>query len=371
MKTLEVNLVKLKEAASDQERMIKDLQNEIDQLEKISSSSVLKKVGFEKVLGTLKTITSQVKDEKKAANEMKKCLSKTISLYEKAEKNIIKEGQQTIRSIDPSDPNIVPTDQMLFDEENNTIYYKGDKYILYRPENLDQVTIGPMSEWETVYTDSYTDTEFDWLAAMQGVSLEGPEGSVYPGTRSNAYMIAISSGILGIISGVAAGVSSTKVTVTLQKDKTTGKNRAIIGVSNPKTTEYMDTYDYSRPFSTYRYLQSNGDGAAQLYFNKATAQMYEEYTNKKADATRYKYDLQFTLDERHKGSPYQAYVSIDEGGKYVQTNLKYSGDKTYIVVRDNLGIETGEKYEIPSKDDETMPIDSEFLKKIQKELNIK
>lgn len=151
----------------------------------------------------------------------------------------------------------------------------------------------------------------------------------------------------------------------------TGKNRAIIGVSNPKTTEYMDTYDYSRPFSTYRYLQSNGDGAAQLYFNKATAQMYEEYTNKKANATRYNYDLQFTLDERHKGSQYQAYVSIDEDGKYVQANVKYSGDKTYIVVRDNFGIETGEKYEIPSKDDETIPIDSESLKKIQKELNIK
>ena len=40
-------------------------QNEIERLEKISSSSVLKKAGFDKVLGTLKTITSQVKDEKK------------------------------------------------------------------------------------------------------------------------------------------------------------------------------------------------------------------------------------------------------------------------------------------------------------------
>lgn len=302
---------------------------------------------------------------------MKKCLLETISLYKKAEKNIIKEGQQTIRSMDPSDPNIVPADQMLFDEENNAIYYDGEKYILYRPENLDQVTIGPAAEWETVYTDSYTDTEFDWLAAMQGVSLEGPEGPVYSGTRSNAYMIGGSSTIFGIINGVAAGISSTKVTVTLQKDKTTGKNRAIIGVSNPKTTEYMDTYDYSRPFSTYRYLQSNGDGAAQRNANKAMAQMYEKYTNKKANTVKYNYDIQFTLDECHKGSQYQAYVSIDEDGKYVQTNVKYPGDKTYIVVRDNFGIETGEKYEIPLEGDETMPIDSEFLRKIQKELDIK
>lgn len=59
---------------------------------------------------------------------MKKCLLETISLYKKAEKNIIKEGQQTIRSMDPSDPNIVPADQMLFDEENNAIYYDGEKY---------------------------------------------------------------------------------------------------------------------------------------------------------------------------------------------------------------------------------------------------
>lgn len=58
MRTLEVNLVKLKETASDQERMIKYLQNEIERSEKISLSSVLKKAGFEKVLGTLKTITS-------------------------------------------------------------------------------------------------------------------------------------------------------------------------------------------------------------------------------------------------------------------------------------------------------------------------
>jgi len=77
-----------------------------------------------------------------------------------------------------------------------------------------------------------------------------------------------------------------------------------------------------------------------------------------------------TLDERHKNDRYQSYISIDEDGNYVKTNVSYSKDEVRIVVRDVFGRETGESYVVDSNDSATEVFDPEISDMLREVLGI-
>lgn len=194
-------------------------------------------------------------------------------------------------------------------------------------------------KWENVYEDSIMDLDFDFEKAIMGFSLEEPNRNVFPGTRSNANTLVATHILLGIFGDVVAGASTTSIDVYLQESPIAGSKRTVIGVRNSQAAEKLQNFDYSKPFSSYEYMKQNGDGAAQNSMDRAVAGLYENVTGKKSNPIKYRYDVQVTLDERHKNDRYQSYISIDEDGNYVKTNVSYSKDEVCIVVRDVFGIE--------------------------------
>lgn len=92
MAKFEVKTTGLKDAVSMEETIAKNLQKEIENLNAVISSAALNKAGYGDVLGALRTIADQVKNEKRATEELKNCLSEAISLYEKTEDNLAQGG---------------------------------------------------------------------------------------------------------------------------------------------------------------------------------------------------------------------------------------------------------------------------------------
>lgn len=88
MPEFEVNLAGLKGVTSDEENVIKNLQGEVNRLDAVISSSALKRSGFGEVITTLKDISAQLTNEKSGVEELKKCLTEAIDLYEKTENNL-------------------------------------------------------------------------------------------------------------------------------------------------------------------------------------------------------------------------------------------------------------------------------------------
>ena len=88
MSEFEVNLKGLKGAVTKEADLIKSLQKEIERLDAVISSSALNRSGFGAVVATLKTISTQLQNEKCGVEELKNCLSDAIDLYEKTEKNL-------------------------------------------------------------------------------------------------------------------------------------------------------------------------------------------------------------------------------------------------------------------------------------------
>lgn len=319
-------------------------------------------------------LTTTINNKKEILETNVNCLDDMIwnleeicDLYDQAEKTICTE--QKIQTITvPKDENIIPLDGITVSTNDNSIYYNGEEYPIYVPDFSGGPAIGPPEEWETVYTDFYRDFDFDILAALSVNSLEGTNENVYPGTRENAITITGAHFFFGSVGALEALVSSTMVEVTLSKRKSDGKTRAIIGVKNSDVAKKQENFDYRKPFSTYEYLQRYGDGAAQIVMNKAIGGIYEEYTGKKADPSKYKYDVQVTLDERHKDGKYQSFISIDENGNYTETSIEYPGDKTNLVVRDLRGKETDERYDIPSNGNYTKTLNMEFKEEFEKKI---
>ena len=101
MSEFEVNLKGLKGAITKEEDVIKRLQKEIERLDAVISSSVLNRSGFGAVVATLKTISTQLQNEKSGVEELKNCLSDAIDLYEKTEKNLHRETRQIKKSSSP------------------------------------------------------------------------------------------------------------------------------------------------------------------------------------------------------------------------------------------------------------------------------
>lgn len=374
MEDIRIDLKKLKAESDNLQIITNNLQNKIVRLERIAASDALKKSGLSLTLNSLKREINKMKTEKSTMNVIRKSLLEIIRMYDNTEKTIAVEGKnQTIRSADPNDPNILPVDQLFFDKDKNEILYKGEKYPLYKPENTNnnEVTIGPQPKWKTIYKDSYTEKKFDWAVAIQGATVDGPDGKVYPGTQSNVNKIVAASAVELILSSVAAGASSTEITLELQKDKTTKKKRAIMGVSNSKATQGFRDYDYSSTYSMLSAAKAHGDGAGQRNVKGAGASLYEQYTGKKADTAKCTYDIQVNLDKRHKDSKYQSYISINDKGKFVQTIVQYPGDKRTVVVHNLVGKEADKTYDASIKDNTTKAVDSKVVEKIQKKFNIK
>ena len=88
MSEFEVNLKGLKGAVTKEADLIKSLQKEIERLDAVISSSALNRSGFGAVVATLKTISTQLQNEKSGVEELKNCLSDAIDLYEKTEHNL-------------------------------------------------------------------------------------------------------------------------------------------------------------------------------------------------------------------------------------------------------------------------------------------
>ena len=186
MEDIRIDLKKLKAESDNLQIITNNLQNKIARLERIAASDALKKSGLSLTLNSLKREINKMKTEKSTMNAIRKSLLEIIRMYDNTEKTIAVEGKdQTIRSADPNDPNILPVDQLFFDKDKNEILYKGEKYPLYKPENTNnnEVTIGPQPKWKTVYKDSYTEKKFDWVAAIQGATVDGPDGKVYPESK--------------------------------------------------------------------------------------------------------------------------------------------------------------------------------------------
>ena len=370
MSNIDIKTLEIKKEAEQWKKGGRTLYNKAEAIEPISNELTLSPELNKTLIKTKDNIELYARQ----SEDMHRAMLEIARLYETSEQNITKSKIKSKGGHTPisngHDNGLNSNDKTDSDKENfNSIKYKGEEYPIYIPEDKGP-TLQSAEKWENVYEDSIMDLDFDFEKAIMGFSLEEPNRNVFPGTRSNANTLVATHILLGIFGGVVAGASTTSIDVYLQERPIAGSKRAVIGVRNSQAAEKLQNFDYSKPFSSYEYMKQNGDGAAQNKMDRAVAGLYENVTGKKSNPIKYRYDVQVTLDERHKNDRYQSYISIDEDGNYVKTNVSYSKDEVRIVVRDVFGRETGESYVVDSNDSATEVFDPEISDMLREVLGI-
>ncbi len=88
MSEFKININEMSKVVPEQKSAVKELKQEMQKVNRIASSSALSSGSFQAIITSLKKVSNQLEDNTEAADKLNECLSETISLYKKAEKNI-------------------------------------------------------------------------------------------------------------------------------------------------------------------------------------------------------------------------------------------------------------------------------------------
>lgn len=231
--------------------------------------------------------------------------------------------------------NDIKNGNMFVSSDGKYMYYLGYAYEVYNPAidnyNAKVVITSPGSvDWVNVHEQSYDKTYFDWWnlasATIQNI---GENGDIEEAVAYNAPMVGYS-----ILQAIADSRTDVKIDVMFQQNSN-GDRRVIMGVYNSDYANIYNNFDYNLPYSTY----DNIGVFKPDYMNKSQ-EIYEDLTGKKANEWAV-YDVQYSLDERHRDERYQSYLSFDADGNLQETVNIYDGDKKEIVEREGFAGEIG------------------------------
>ena len=210
-----------------------------------------------------------------------------------------------------------------------SILYNGIYFPIYVPNHTSKgQTIS--AYWKTIYEITESDFSFDWLKFITGIEFDDVNGTA-DGTNTapinNQQKTA--AGLAGIFNGLLTSAvnssSSTFLTFTFQES---GDNRrVIIKAGSSQVEQLYNRYANNIPNSAY--FSNAGSPLAQAAVSSYAEDLYTEMTG---NSTKWyhTYDIQVTVDERHKGSKYSSYLWIDSDGTIMETPILYSNDKVEV-----------------------------------------
>ena len=164
----------------------------------------------------------------------------------------------------------------------------------------------------------------------------------------------------GILTSLASNMSSKFITFVFQESG--DRRRVIIKAGSTQVEQIYDRYANEVPNSAY--FANAGSPIALGIVSAYAENLYKEKTG---NSTKWyhTYDLEITLDKRHKGSKYSSYLWIDSNGTVMETPILYSNDKITVGRRTGL-FKFGFKPLLDLNIDTSNPVSEDYQKLFNK-----
>jgi archaellum component FlaC len=230
------------------------------------------------------------------------------------------------------------TDKVYISESGKYILYHGLAYPIYVPDYTKQAYDMP---WTTIETKKYSKVDFDWGMAFWGISWDDVEEKELR-TSDYSYKLkdknAIGQAWVTVLNLVDSGLKALEnTTVTINFEEANGNKRAIISVYNSRDAQTLSSLKYNTPISKRNEQKKiTGPGPSLDMQSDYAKGIGELVTGKK-----YKdgiYDIEITLDERHKTQGTTGFLSYDANGRLLYTPVVFGGDKAVVGTHLSVGI---------------------------------
>ena len=211
--------------------------------------------------------------------------------------------------------------------ERGAVVYKGEEFPIYVPDDRLLTNSDTSTSWKTIAEITESKFSFDGLQFIAGIQFDDVNG-LANGTNmapinNRQQALAGAAGIFGgLLTAVANSCNTTFITFVFQESG--DQKRVIIKVGSNKVQQLYNTYATDIPNSVYFYF--SGTPFAQGVVSNSVKDLYEENTGNKAKWYD-TYDVEFTVDKRHKGSKYASYLWINNDGTIMEKPIVYSNDK--------------------------------------------
>lgn len=226
-------------------------------------------------------------------------------------------------------------EKVFISEDYKALLYQGKVYIIDVPK--DEMSY--QGTWKKDGQMTLTKTEFDWAAGILGINLEDiPKEELFDHNGKHRLQRAEVSGkdknvttavalhiIMGIESFFVSSLEHMEIKVFFESSG--NQRKATIMVGDSQTRLRMQEIDYGMPVNTYR--DSSGV-LGNKYASDYAIGMYKMITGKEVPDKNDTYTITGTLDERHRETNINGYLSYSEDGELLYTPLIYAGDTAYI-----------------------------------------
>ena len=217
-----------------------------------------------------------------------------------------------------------------------SVVYNGITYPIYVP---DDTTTSSSNYWKTINEINEVDFSFDGIQFITGIELDDFNGLLdgsKPYTRdivSDSQMLraGLASMFKGVLDSAYKSASSTFLTFIFQQHE--DQRRVIIKAGSNSTEQTFNAY--ADEISRSAYFSNSGSPFAQAVIMSNAEKLYKDATGNTPKWHEI-YDIEITVDKRHKGSKYTSYLWIDSDGTVMQTPILYSNDRVEVGKRCGL-----------------------------------
>lgn len=226
-------------------------------------------------------------------------------------------------------------EKVFISEDYKALLYQGKVYIIDVPK--DEMSY--QGTWSLEGKRVLTKANFNWATGVLGVNLEDiPKEDIFTndnfyklqdsavsGKNKNEVTAAALHVIMGIESFFVSSLEHMEIKVFFESSG--NQRKATIMVGDSQTRLRMQEIDYGMPVNTYR--DSRGV-LGNKYASDYAIGMYKMITGKDVPDKNDTYTITGTLDERHRETDINGYLSYSEDGELLYTPLIYAGDTAYI-----------------------------------------
>lgn len=251
-------------------------------------------------------------------------------------KSILSEKNQWSKVDELSLEKSVDSDKVFISENGKYIFYHGEVYPIYVPDYTKQVI---EAQWETVEIKKYSKHDFDAGMFLLGISWDDVEDKeLFTKDLSNKLLDNNVKGqglltILNVSETFIKSLENTIIKVNFQQSD--GNKRAVISVYNSSDFQTLSSFNYNTPISKRREQKKlYNDWAALKHQSDYAKGICEIVTGKICKEAVY--DIEVTLDDRHKTQGTTGFLSYDVNGKLLYTPVVFSGDKAVVGTRVGL-----------------------------------
>lgn len=224
----------------------------------------------------------------------------------------------------------INSDKVFISENGKYILYHGEAYPIYVPNYTKQVIDAP---WQIVESKKYTKQDFDKGMFLAGISWDDVgDKELFTRDLSNKLQDNNAKGqglltMLNLSESFIKSLENTTITVNFQESN--GQKRAVISVYNSRDAQTLSSLDYNKPISK----RDEQKKATNDWMSLHNQSEYAKGVCELVTGKKYKdgvYDIEITLDERHKSQGTTGFLSYDENGKLLYNPVIYSGDKAVV-----------------------------------------